>query len=66
MQGPNENMLEVSDKIVAYIKKQSLWKEDLTNVSGVCQWITFVWTKIQIKQIIRVVFIVLSSILYRI
>jgi len=27
-------MLDVSDKIAAFIKKLSLWKEDITNMSG--------------------------------
>ena len=33
MQGPDKNMLDVSDKISAFIK-MSLWKKDVENVSG--------------------------------
>jgi len=54
-------MLDVSDKIVAFIKKLSLEKEIITDVSGSSQCFTFILTKVQIKQIIRVVYIVLSS-----
>jgi len=35
MQGPDKNMLDTSDKIVAFIKKLLLWEENITNVSGV-------------------------------
>jgi len=34
MQGPDENMFDASDKIVTFIKKLSLWKEDIGNVPG--------------------------------
>ena len=65
MQGPDKNMLHVSEKIAVFIKKVSLWKEDITNVSGRSQCFTFIWTKVQIKQNIKVVFIVFSSITCR-
>ena len=35
MQGPDKNTFDVSDKIVVFIKRLSLWKEDVTNVSVV-------------------------------
>ena len=41
MQVPDKNMLDVSDKIAAFIKKLSLWKNDIENVSGSCQYFTF-------------------------
>jgi len=63
-QKPDKNMLDVSDKIAVFIQKISLWKEDITNVCGSFQRFAFIWTKLQIKQNIRVVFFVLSSITY--
>ena len=39
MQGPDKNMLDVSDKISAFIK-MSLWKKDVENVSGSSQYFT--------------------------
>ena len=41
IQGPDKNMLDVSDKIAAFIKKLSLWKKDTENVSGSSQYFTF-------------------------
>jgi len=35
MQEPDKNLLDVSDKIPAFIKRLLLWKEDVTNMSGV-------------------------------
>jgi len=61
-QRPGKNMLDVSDKVVVFIEKPSLWKKDITNVCGRFQCSTFIWTLVQIKQNIRVIFIVLSSI----
>ena len=37
----NKNMLDVSDKIAAFIKKLSLWKKDTENVFGSSQYFTF-------------------------
>ena len=37
MQGPDKNMLDISDKISAFIK-MSLWKKDVENVSGSSQY----------------------------
>ena len=34
-------MLDVSNKIAAYINKLSLWKEDIENVSESSQYFTF-------------------------
>jgi len=34
IQGPDKNMLDVSDKIAVFIKKLSLWKEDITNMQN--------------------------------
>ena len=39
MQGPDKNMLDVSDKISVFIK-MSLWKKDVENVSGSSQYFT--------------------------
>ena len=41
MQGPDKNMLDISDKIAVFIKKLSLWKKDIENVSGSSQCFTF-------------------------
>ena len=40
MQGPDKNMLDVSDKISAFIK-MSLWKKDVENVAGSSQYFYF-------------------------
>jgi len=32
MQGPDKNVLDVSDKIAAFLKKLLLWKEDIGNL----------------------------------
>jgi len=42
MQGPHKNMLDASDKIAVFVKKLSLWKEDITNVSESSQCFTFI------------------------
>jgi len=42
MQGPDKNMLDVSDKIAVFIKKLLLWKEDITSVSISSQCFTFI------------------------
>ena len=34
MQRSDKNTLSVLDKIAVFIKKVSLWKEDITNASG--------------------------------
>jgi len=34
LQRLDKNVLDVSDKLAKFIKKLSLWKEDITNVSG--------------------------------
>ena len=41
MQGLDKNMLDVSDKIAAFIKKLFLWKKDIENMSGSSQYFTF-------------------------
>jgi len=42
MQGPDKNILDASDKITAFVKKLSLWKEDITNVSESSHCFTFI------------------------
>jgi len=42
MQGSNKNVLAASDKIAMFVKKLSLWKEDVTNVSKCSQCFTFI------------------------
>ena len=43
MQGPDKNMLDVSDEIMAFIKQAiSLWKEDIADVSGSSHCFTFI------------------------
>ena len=44
MQGPDKNVLVISDKIEAFIKKLSSWKNDMENVSGSSQYFTFLST----------------------
>jgi len=56
MQGPDKNMLDASDKIVVFVKKLPLQKEDTTILSEGSQWFTFFWTNIQIKQNFKFVF----------
>jgi len=56
-------MLDVSDEMRCH-SKVTMWKKDITNVSASSQCFSFIWTKIQIKQNIRVVVIVLSSVTY--
>ena len=34
-------MLDISDKIAAFIKKLTLWKNDIENVSGSSQYFAF-------------------------
>ena len=41
MQGPDKNMLDVSDKIAVFIKKLSLSLKDIENVSRSSQYFTF-------------------------
>ena len=41
MYGPNKNMLDISNKIAVFIKKLSLSKKDIENVSGSSQCFTF-------------------------
>ena len=65
MEDSDKNMLDASDRIAVFVKKLSLWKEDIANVSESSQCFTFIWTNIQIKRNIRVVFFVLSSITCR-
>jgi len=41
MQGPDKNMLDVSDKIAAFLKKLLFLKEDTANLSWSSQCFTF-------------------------
>ena len=50
MQGPDKNMLDVSDKIAAFIKKLSLWKKDIKNVSGSSQYFIFLSSFLEKKS----------------
>ena len=50
MQGPDKNVLDDSDKIAAFIKKLSLWKEDIANVSGSSQYFTFLSNLLEKKS----------------
>ena len=43
MQGPDKNVLHVSDKIEGFIKKLSLWKNVVENVFGSSQYFTFLF-----------------------
>ena len=51
MQGPNKNMLDVSDKIAAFIKNLSLGKKDIENVFGSSQYFTFLSSLLEKKSI---------------
>ena len=50
MQGPDKNVLDISDKTEAFIKKLSLWKNDMENVSGSSQYFTFLSTLLEKKS----------------
>ena len=50
MQGPDKNVFDISDKIEAFIKKLSLWKNDMENVSGSSQYFTFLSTLLETKS----------------
>lgn len=50
MQGPDKNMLDVSDKIAAFVKKLLLWKEDISNLSGSFQYFTFLSNLLEKKS----------------
>jgi len=41
MQVPDKNMLDLSDKIAAFLKKLLLWKEDMANLSRSSQCFAF-------------------------
>jgi len=41
-QHPDTNMLDILDNIAVFIQQLSLWKEDITNVSGSSQCFTFI------------------------
>ena len=50
MQGLDKNVLDISDKIEAFIKKLSLWKNDMENVSESSQYFTFLSTLLEKKS----------------
>ena len=50
MQGPEKIVLDISHKIEAFIKKLSLWKNDMENVSGSSQYFTFLSTLLEKKS----------------
>jgi len=41
LKGPDKNILDLSDKIAAFIKKLLLWKEDIANLLRSSQCFTF-------------------------
>ena len=49
MQGADKNTLDISDKITAFTKKLSLWKEDDANVSGSSQYFSFLSDRLEKK-----------------
>ena len=51
MQGPDKNVLDISDKMEAFIKKLSLLKNDMHNVSGSSQCFTFLSSLLERKSI---------------
>jgi len=42
MQGPDKNKLDASDYIAIFVKTLSLWKGDITNMSGSSQFFNFI------------------------
>ena len=50
-QGADKNVLDISNKITAFTKKLSLWKEDIANVSGGSQYFPFL-SNLQKKSMI--------------
>ena len=50
MQETDKNMLDVSDKIAAFIKKLSLSKKDIEKVSGSSQYLTFLSSLLEKKS----------------
>ena len=52
MQGADKNVLDISNKITAFTKKLSLWKEDIANVSGGSQYFPFLSNLLQKKSMI--------------
>ena len=50
MQRPDKNVLDISDKIEAFIKKLSVWKNDIKYVSGSSQYFTFLFTLLEKKS----------------
>ena len=52
MQGAHKNVLDISNKITAFTKKLSLWKEDIANVSGGSQYFPFLSNLLQKKSMI--------------
>ena len=51
MQGPDKNMLDVSNKIALFIKNLSLWMKDIENVSGSSQYFTVLSSLLEKKRI---------------
>ena len=52
MQGAHKNVLDISNKITAFTKKLSLWKEVIANVAGGCQYFPFLSNLLQKKSMI--------------
>ena len=50
MQGADGNMLDISDKIIAFTKKLYLWKEDIANVSESSQYFSFLSNLLEKKS----------------
>ena len=52
MQGAHKNVLDISNKITAFTKKLSLWKEDIANVSRGSPYFPFLSNLLQKKSMI--------------
>ena len=52
MQGAHKNVLDISNKITAFTKKLSLWKEDIAHVSGGSQYFPILSNQLQKKSMI--------------